>query len=76
MGGLSDRGRPEARLDGAPVWTGWRLPMKAGQRLVLKRPQHGMRSYLAVAGGIDVPPVMGHALPISTWGLAESKAVY
>lgn len=33
--------------------------MKAGQRLTLKRPQHGMRSYLAVAGGIDVPPVMG-----------------
>lgn len=33
--------------------------MRAGQRLTLKRPQHGMRSYLAVAGGIDVPPVMG-----------------
>ncbi|WP_228741539.1 biotin-dependent carboxyltransferase family protein, partial [Klebsiella quasipneumoniae] len=24
----------------------------AGQRLVLKTPQHGIRSYLAVAGGI------------------------
>lgn len=32
---------------------------KAGQRLTLKRPLHGMRSYLAVAGGIDVPEVMG-----------------
>ena len=50
----------EARLDDNAVWTGWRLPMRAGQRLTLKRPQHGMRSYLAVAGGIDVPPVMGH----------------
>lgn len=49
----------EARLDDKPVWTGWRLPMKAGQRLTLKRPQHGMRSYLAIAGGIDVSPVMG-----------------
>ena len=49
----------EARLDDNAVWTGWRLPMRAGQRLTLKRPQHGMRSYLAVAGGIDVPPVMG-----------------
>src|SRR5699024_11569165 len=49
----------EARLDDNAVSTGWRLPMKAGQRLTLKRPQHGMRSYLAVAGGIDVPPVMG-----------------
>jgi allophanate hydrolase subunit 2 len=25
----------------------------------LKRPLHGVRSYLAVAGGIDVPEVMG-----------------
>ncbi|HBL4691099.1 biotin-dependent carboxyltransferase family protein [Citrobacter sedlakii] len=49
----------EAKLDEHPVWTGWRLPVKAGQRLALKRPQHGMRSYLAVAGGIAVPEVMG-----------------
>lgn len=49
----------EARLDDNAVWTGWRLPVKAGQRLTLKRPLHGMRSYLAVAGGIDVPAVMG-----------------
>lgn len=49
----------EARLDNHLVWTGWRLPMKAGQRLTLNRPQHGMRSYLAVAGAIDVPEVMG-----------------
>ena len=27
--------------------------------LVLKNPQHGIRSYLAVAGGIDVPEVLG-----------------
>ncbi len=33
----------EARLDDNAVWTGWRLPMKAGQRLTLKRPQHGMQ---------------------------------
>lgn len=49
----------EAHLDRTPVWSGWRLPVKAGQRLTLKRPLHGMRSYLAVAGGIDVPEVMG-----------------
>jgi biotin-dependent carboxylase-like uncharacterized protein len=41
------------------VWTGWRLRAKAGQRLTLKRPLHGVRSYLAVAGGIDVPEVLG-----------------
>lgn len=41
------------------MWTGWRLRAKAGQRLTLKRPLHGVRSYLAVAGGIDVPEVLG-----------------
>ena len=38
---------------------GWRTAVKAGQRLVLKNPQHGVRSYLAVAGGIAVPKVLG-----------------
>lgn len=66
----------EARLDDNAVWTGWRLPMKAGQRLTLKRPQHGMRSYLAVAGGIDVPPVMGSCSTDLKVGLAGWKAVY
>lgn len=49
----------EATLDGQPVWIGWRMRAKAGQRLTLGRPQLGVRSYLAVAGGIDVPVVMG-----------------
>lgn len=49
----------DATLDGKAVWTGWRLRAKAGQRLTLKRPLHGVRSYLAVAGGIDVPEVLG-----------------
>jgi len=49
----------ESTLDGKPVWAGWRLPVKAGQTLVMKHPLHGIRSYLAVAGGIDVPKVLG-----------------
>lgn len=49
----------EAKLDGKAVWTGWRYLAKPGQRLVLNRPQHGMRSYLAIAGGLDVPLVLG-----------------
>ncbi|CAI8863639.1 MULTISPECIES: 5-oxoprolinase subunit PxpC [Kosakonia] len=49
----------EAKLDGKAVWTGWRFAAKAGQRLVLKRPLHGVRSYLAVAGSFAVPAVMG-----------------
>lgn len=49
----------DARLDGKSVWTGWRFLAKAGQRLVLKRPLHGARSYLAVAGSFAIPAVMG-----------------
>lgn len=49
----------EALLDDKPVWVGWRMAAKAGQHLVLKTPQYGIRSYLAVAGGIDVPVVLG-----------------
>lgn len=49
----------DATLDGTDVWTGWRFAAKAGQRLVLNRPRFGVRSYLAVAGGFDLPEVMG-----------------
>lgn len=49
----------EATLNGKPVWTGWRHRAKAGERLQLNLPRRGMRSYLAVAGGLDVPQVMG-----------------
>ncbi|MDR7344458.1 biotin-dependent carboxylase-like uncharacterized protein [Pantoea alhagi] len=48
-----------ADLDGRPVWTGWRLPVKKGQRLTLSMPVRGMRSYLAINGGFDVAPVLG-----------------
>lgn len=47
-----------AKLDGEPVWTGWRKRARAGQRLTLDLPARGMRSYLAVAGGIAVPEIM------------------
>ncbi|MCT4716109.1 biotin-dependent carboxyltransferase family protein [Enterobacteriaceae bacterium H18W14] len=50
-----------ADLDGHAVWTGWRLPVKAGQQLRLKSPERGMRSYVAVAGGLDIPLLMGSA---------------
>ena len=33
----------EATLDGKAVWVGWRTAYRAGQRLVLKTPQHGIR---------------------------------
>ncbi|WP_302796191.1 5-oxoprolinase subunit PxpC [Hafnia paralvei] len=49
----------DAYLDKQRIWTGWNYPVRSGQRLVLHRPKRGMRSYLAVSGGIDVPKVLG-----------------
>ncbi|WP_435171082.1 biotin-dependent carboxyltransferase family protein [Falsirhodobacter sp. 1013] len=48
-----------ATLDGRllPPW--WAITVRAGQELVLSPPTSGARAYLAVAGGIDVPLVMG-----------------
>jgi Allophanate hydrolase subunit 2 len=48
-----------AELDGQPVWTGWRLPVKKGQVLSLSMPTRGMRSYLAVNGGFAIDAMLG-----------------
>jgi antagonist of KipI len=40
-----------------PLWES--LPVKRGDRLSLGRARSGCRAYLAVAGGIDVKPVLG-----------------
>ncbi len=40
-----------------PRWTA--LPLKAGDTLRLGRARQGVRAYLAISGGIDVPPVLG-----------------
>lgn len=49
----------DAQLDGKPLWTGWRYQVSAGQQLMLKMPKRGMRSYLAIDGGIAVPEILG-----------------
>jgi len=48
-----------ADLDGVPVWSWWRFPVARGQTLTLRPARFGMRTYLAVAGGIDVPVALG-----------------
>jgi biotin-dependent carboxylase-like uncharacterized protein len=48
-----------ASLDQENVSSWWSLPVRAGQVLTLRGARRGMRAYLAVAGGIDVPVVMG-----------------
>jgi biotin-dependent carboxylase-like uncharacterized protein len=70
LGGLEVRFAVAATvaLTGAPcpVTAGGRagsvngpLGVRAGDRLVLGTPGRGLRTYLAVRGGIDVPPVLG-----------------
>lgn len=53
----------DARLGEQLLWTGWRYPVKRGQQLKLNAPLRGMRSYLAISGGIDVPEMLGHVVP-------------
>lgn len=52
-----------ATLDGEAVPTFWSVPVQAGQTLKLaitgNFAAQGIRSYLAVAGGIDVPAILG-----------------
>lgn len=40
-----------------PVW--WATTIRAGETLAIEAPRAGARSYVAFAGGIDVPPVLG-----------------
>lgn len=46
-------------VDGRAEPTGSVLALRDGQRLRLGTPSEGLRSYLAVRGGLDVPAVLG-----------------
>jgi biotin-dependent carboxylase-like uncharacterized protein len=52
-----------ARLDGEPIPPWWAARARRGQELTLGLPQgkppRACRAYLAVAGGVDVPAVLG-----------------
>lgn len=50
-----------ARLDGRSLPGWWSCRAQAGQCLRLNTVSHGVRSYLCVRGGIDVPQVLGSA---------------
>lgn len=47
-----------AACPGAPDWNA-AVTLPAGTTLQLGQPRHGLRSYLAVRGGLDVPAVLG-----------------
>ncbi|WP_024872669.1 biotin-dependent carboxyltransferase family protein [Tolumonas lignilytica] len=48
-----------ATLNQKPVLLGWARKAKVGDILTLNSPRNGLCAYLAVAGGIDVPSLMG-----------------
>ncbi|MBB6669735.1 5-oxoprolinase subunit PxpB [Cohnella nanjingensis] len=49
----------ESRIDGEPFTAGRPVLLRAGSELSVGRAQRGCRAYLAFAGGIDVPRVLG-----------------
>ena len=49
----------EVDLDGVKVPPWWAMPARGGQVLSLNAPVDGVRVYLLVAGGIEVPVVLG-----------------
>ena len=46
-------------VDGKPVECGTAIGIRSGQILELQRTRRGLRAYLAIAGGIDVPVLLG-----------------
>lgn len=61
-----------ARLNGEALKPGSWRDLAPGDRLVFGRPQRGLRAYLAVHGGLAVPPVLGSRstyLPAGLGGL-------
>lgn len=42
---------------GAPMWQAY--PVRVGDEIRFTAPRHGCRAYIAIAGGIALPPVLG-----------------
>jgi biotin-dependent carboxylase-like uncharacterized protein len=70
LGGLRVRARGDivvaltgapapVQVDGRPAPHAAPLPLRDGQVLTLGTPLSGLRTYLAVRGGVQVPPVLG-----------------
>ena len=51
-------------LDGAPVPNWTTLAIEKGSRLAFGARRSGARAYLAIAGGFEVPVVLGHAVVV------------
>ncbi|GAB3624162.1 biotin-dependent carboxyltransferase family protein [Mariniluteicoccus endophyticus] len=84
MGGLRVRGTREltvaltgaptpVTLDGVPQALLAPFRMQTGQLLALGVPEQGLRTYLAVRGGIDVAPVLGSRSTDPTTGVGPPR---
>ncbi|HEY8479757.1 MAG TPA: biotin-dependent carboxyltransferase family protein [Spirillospora sp.] len=65
------------KLDGTPIPTWEPVEVKAGQSLAIGPIQRGLRVYLAVSGGIDVPEYLGSRSTMLAAGLGgfEGRAL-
>ncbi|HEX4059988.1 MAG TPA: biotin-dependent carboxyltransferase family protein [Streptosporangiaceae bacterium] len=63
------------RLDGREVGWGVPVPVGSGQLLDVGRARPGVRSYLAVSGGIAVPPALGSSSTDLLSGLGPGPLV-
>jgi biotin-dependent carboxylase-like uncharacterized protein len=62
-----------ATLDGEPLTSAGPHPVPAGATLAIGRTTPGVRAYLAVAGGLDVPPVLGSRSTDTLAGLGPPR---
>jgi KipI family sensor histidine kinase inhibitor len=60
---------PDIELDGQPVPAGQVVPVGPGQRLAVGLLRHGLRCYVAVAGGLVGPAVLGSCATDQLCGL-------
>lgn len=59
----------DARVNASPLEPLTAIPLRAGDVLTFRSPRRGQWAYVAVAGGIDVPPVFGSRSTFARGGL-------
>jgi KipI family sensor histidine kinase inhibitor len=52
-------GDVDVDVDGRRVPNDATVPVGAGQRVTVGTPRHGLRAYVAISGGVDIPALLG-----------------
>jgi KipI family sensor histidine kinase inhibitor len=65
----------DVHLDGHPVGADLVVPVRPGQTLTVGRVRHGLRAYVALAGGIETPLVVGSRSSDQLSGLGPGPLV-